>query len=301
MTDVPHGGGKSRLLYVMVQRISPKEKHRMKTAVFYENIRDGADALGLDLEEVTAELMDAGMEMLYLSPDSWKRDSAVLKPLLERLSLPVEGLHVHLNFPEDPDSAEYRDAVDLAVSLKANNLLIVPGMFRTGSTKDALESMVRGMRRAVSYGREKGMPVVMEDFDGLLAPFNSIAGLAYFLDRVEGLGCAFDTGNFVMFHEDELAAFGLFADRIMTVHLKDRTLVPMHPGDTPIRSADGRECFTCAVGYGNIRIARILADLEERGYAGNVIAELYGVDPCHILEEIRRSLSWIRSALSGRS
>ena len=63
----------------------------MKTAVFYENIRDGADALGLDLEEVTAELMDAGMEMLYLSPDSWKRDSAVLKPLLENFPSPSKA------------------------------------------------------------------------------------------------------------------------------------------------------------------------------------------------------------------
>ena len=45
----------------------------MKIAVFYENIHEGAQAAGRQIEEVLTELRDAGMELLYLTPDSWKK------------------------------------------------------------------------------------------------------------------------------------------------------------------------------------------------------------------------------------
>jgi sugar phosphate isomerase/epimerase len=67
--------------------------------------------------------------------------------------------------------------------------------------------------------------VSMEDFDGLEAPYCTIAGLNDFLTDVPGLACSFDTGNFIMYQENELEAFQLFRDKICTVHLKDRRKV----------------------------------------------------------------------------
>ena len=150
------------------------------------------------------------------------------------------------------------------------------------------------MCRAVEYGKSKGMPILMEDFDGLLSPHNSIAGLQYFMDRVDGLECAFDTGNFIIFHEDELAAFDLFAPRIRTLHLKDRCTAPRHAGDSPLRCADGSTAYVCAVGSGDIRMAQILDRLKKMGYPGNVIAELYCVDPREVLEDLVQSIRWLR-------
>ena len=40
----------------------------MKIAAFYENIYDGVRATERRMEDVLAELHDAGMELLYLSP-----------------------------------------------------------------------------------------------------------------------------------------------------------------------------------------------------------------------------------------
>lgn len=271
----------------------------MKIAVFYENIREAAKAAGLRTEEALAELRGAGLELLYFSMESWKQDRRGLPGMMERLGLGIEGMHVHCDFPADPETDAYREAVDIAAEAGAGNLLIIPGMYSTGRTDRDLESMLSGIRKAVSYGREKGVPVLMEDFDGARAPYNCIAGLQYFFDRAEGLGCAFDTGNFVMFREDELAAFDLFADRIRTVHLKDRTAEKRHEGDTPFACADGKPVYACAPGSGYIRIAEILKRLKQRGYGGNVIVEMYACDPRYALRDAADSIRWLKGQLDG--
>ena len=271
----------------------------MKIAVFYENIHDGILASGRRTEDVLRELRDAGMEMLYMNPDSWKRDRRELSGIMEKLDLTLEGMHSFCDFPADPDTLACREIIDLAAEAGAGNLLFVPGMCSTGNTLRDMENMAAGMRKAVEYGREKGIPVLMEDYDGLLAPYNSIAGLKYFLDRVGGLECAFDTGNFVMFHENELEAYELFAEKIRTVHLKDRSMKPRHEGDSPCLCADGIPVYACTVGRGYIRIAEILRRLKQRNYSGNVIAELYACDPHYVLEDAAASVRWLKEQLDA--
>lgn len=267
----------------------------MKIAVFYENIAAGARAEGKSIGDVLAKLKDAGMDMLYLSTDSWEQDGKALRPILRDLAIGIEGMHTRIDFPQAPDTALYQARIDLAADSGAGNLLIVPGMLSTGHTVRDLDAIVQGMRRAVAYGEKKGLPILMEDYDGLLAPYNCMAGLQYFLNEVPGLGCAFDTGNFVMFHEDELAAFDLFAPRIRTLHLKDRTDQPRHPGDDALSCADGQRVYCCAVGSGSIRMAEILRRLKERQYPGNVIVELYCCDPAFVLRDIDASVRWLRA------
>ena len=266
----------------------------MKIAAFYENICDGVQAAGLSMEDTLSALRDEGMERLYISVESWKRDGKTLQGILRRQRIPLEGMHGFCDFPGNPDSGEYRDMIDRAADSGAEHLLFVPGMLSTGNTLRDLQSITEGMRRAVDYGKSKGMPILMEDFDGLLSPYNSIAGLKYFMDQVDGLECAFDTGNFIIFHEDELAAFDLFASRIRTLHLKDRCAAPRHPGDSPLRCADGSLAYVCAVGTGDIRMAQILDRLKEMGYPGDVIAELYCVDPREVLGDLVQSIRWLR-------
>ena len=266
----------------------------MKIAVFYENIYDGVQATGQDMEAVLAKLRDAGMEMLYISADNWKRDGRELKRWMTDLDLKMEGMHAFCDFPNNPDTDQYRELIDLAKDSGANNFLIVPGFLSNGNSIKDLESMVRGVGRTVEYGKTVGMPVLMEDFDGIFAPYNCMAGLKYFLDAVPDLGCAFDTGNFVMFHEDELAAFDLFADRIETLHLKDRRLDRRHEKDAPLFCADHSPIFACAPGSGIIRIGEILNRLKARGYGGNVIVEMYCCDPDAVLEDTVWSLRWLK-------
>ena len=100
----------------------------MKIAVFYENIREAAKAAELRTEEALAELRGAGLELLYFSMESWKQDRRGLPGMMERLGLGIEGMHVHCDFPADPETDAYREAVDIAAEAGAGNLLIIPGI-----------------------------------------------------------------------------------------------------------------------------------------------------------------------------
>ena len=271
----------------------------MKIAVFYENIYAGAQAAGKRMEDVLTALCEAGAELLYMTPDSWIRDRHELSGIMDRLSLGIEGMHYFCDFPADPDTQKYKEMIDLAAEAGAGNLLLIPGFLSTGNSCRDLDCMMTGMRKAVEYGRKKNLPVLMEDFDGLQAPYNCMAGLRYFFDRVEGLDCAFDTGNFTAFHEDELEAFEQFADRIRTVHLKDRTPDRRYEGDTPFRCADGNTVCACRIGSGDIRIAEILRRLKQRNYRGNVIVELYAVDERHVLQDAADSIRWVKEQLKN--
>ena len=71
-----------------------------------------------------------------------------------------------------------------------------------------VRNMKIAMSHAVLYGQELGITVSMEDFDGLEAPYCTIAGLDEFLRDVPGLACSFDTGNFIMYQENELEGIG---------------------------------------------------------------------------------------------
>ena len=266
----------------------------MKIAAFYENIVDGIRATGKDLASVLAELREAGMELLVLSPESWKRDRKNLGPLLEKLGIGIEGMHVFVDFPHDPETEVYREMVDLCVEAGGGSLLIVPGMLGSHTCRD-LDAMVAGMRKAVAYGGCCGLPVLMEDYDGHFAPYNSMAGLRYFLEQIPELGFAFDTGNFVTFMEDELEALELFRDRIVTVHLKDRIRERQHGGDAAYICADGSEIFTCRTGAGQIRIRETLCRLRDKGVNGTV--ELYGVDAACLLQDLLASVRWVREQL----
>lgn len=271
----------------------------MKIAVFYENIHDGMQATGQKLETVLARLHELGMDLLYLTPESWKRDRRELSALMEKLNLGIEGMHCFCDFPGGTGDSSAREAVELASEAGAGNLLIIPGMYSTGNTEKDLDRMVQGIRRTVEYGGTKKMPILMEDFDGILAPYNCAAGLQYFMKAVDGLGCAFDTGNFAMFGENEAEAFELFADRIRTVHLKDRTRKPRHEGDYPFLCADGKPVYACEIGSGYIRIAEILERLKGIGYGGNVIVEQYSIDPKHVLDDAAASVKWTKEHLQG--
>ena len=130
----------------------------------------------------------------------------------------------------------------------------------------------------------------MEDLDRPDSPYNSVNGLKMFLDRVPGLMCCFDTGNFIMRREDEAEAFRQFRGRIGALHLKDRRLTAENADDEGIRIPDGTVFYPAPVGKGTIRIAEILS------MAGDwpLIVEMYGYSPSRILEGIRESIGWIK-------
>lgn len=267
----------------------------MKIAVFYDNIRNGVLATRRSLEETLVQFKSEGMDKLYISVDAWRQEGHMLADLMARQGIGLEGMYGSWDFLHPADGDGLSVMIGLAADGGADHLLLVPRMASACSTREETDTIADGIARAVAWGREKGVHILMEDCDSPLSPNNCIAGLHDFMQRINGLECAFDTGNFILYHEDELAALALFMPRIHTVHLKDRCLAPRHPGDRPRRCADGRDVFCCPIGSGFIHIEQILDVLKARRYPGDVIVEMFYCDPDHVLEDISQSLRWLRA------
>lgn len=269
----------------------------MYIAAFFENIAEGAKAKGIPLREALEQVRDAGMEKIYIGTGSIESMGEPLFQLLEEMQLPVEGLHGWCNCKEQPDDGKYKDFVDYAVRCGAPNILIVPGMItpeEEDRREEILQNMKVAMTKAVAYGKEKGIIVSMENFDGMTAPYNSVQGLNWFMQEVDGLQCSFDTGNFVVYHEDELQALEVFLDKICTLHVKDRSKTRLQENDRAFTCADGVELFSAPVGSGFMQIKEIINRLKETGYDGGLIAELYGCDAENMLDRILQSVRWLK-------
>ena len=113
-------------------------------AAFYENIVSGAEASGISVTNAVSNLMDHGLEALYILDDSLKYRSDEVHTVLKATGIAVAGLHAWIDFSSDPSNQSFRFLIDEAVRLKTDNVLIVPGM---GSAKN----IVHGMLNAVHY------------------------------------------------------------------------------------------------------------------------------------------------------
>lgn len=276
----------------------------MKIAAFYENIVEGARANHIPLQEAVAGLKQQGMDLLYVSLLSLKEDEKRIVSMLEDLDLGLEGIYGFYDFGNSPEDESWKELIDLAKRLEAANVLIVPGMIpeeKQAQRDFLIRNMKKALTRAAAYGKECGIAVSMEDFDGLEAPYCTIAGLEEFLRDVPGLACSFDTGNFVMYQEDELEAFRRFRDQICTVHLKDRRREAEYPDDRSKACADGSLVFPAETGKGYICIKEILNLLKEQDYSGNVIVELFDYSPKHLLEGIGESVRWVAGVLNSEN
>ncbi|NBJ92441.1 sugar phosphate isomerase/epimerase family protein [Parablautia muri] len=267
----------------------------MKIAAFYENIIYGAEKEQAFIGDILDELKAEGLQMIYISWDSLKGKEEELMHLFGEKGLAVEGLHQHFDFGHHPEDESYKEFIELALRVGAANCLIVPGLLAKedeGNRKEMIENMIGVVKKAVEYGKERGILVCMEDYDSMASPYNSVEGLSCFFENIPELKCAFDTGNFVCFKEDEEAAFSKFADKICTVHLKDRSHQAYMEGDRGCVCYDGSSAWSTPIGSGYIRIKEILGRLKKRNYEGNVIVELYGYED--ILEGIKQSIRWVR-------
>lgn len=251
-----------------------------RIAAFYENIRTGAVHDSVSMVDAVSGLRKSGLLGIYVSYDSTVQYADELAEVLEKTGAEITGLHAWVNF----DKTDAHEVIDQAVRLGTDHVLLVPVCAGNDT-----ETLIAGMRNAVAYGEKNGVRIYMEDLDQADSPYNSAAGLQFFLDQVPGLRCCFDTGNLIMHREDEVQAFRHLQSRICALHLKDRAMTPANADDVGKKILDGSNRYPVPVGKGYIQIPEILA------IAGDLpmIVELYDYSPSHMLEGIRSSIQQI--------
>ena len=279
----------------------------MKLTVFYDHIREAAEQTGKSMDEVCALVKGYGISGVELDLADYREKGRQIMPLLGRAGLKVSSMYGFFDFGHEKQERAEQQAEEYLAAAKeagASFVMVVPGFLREEELdpdSERYQRCVTAMKKAVGYlcrrAEPLGLQVAMEDFDGKEAPFATTGQLLSFLEDIPGLGCAFDTGNFLYSGEDALEAYWKCKPYISYLHCKDRTFEP-RVGETPKTAVDGRAMYSVPVGGGCIPMKEILTDLFADGYEGALAIEHFG--SLDQLGFMQRSAEWLTGLIQNR-
>ena len=269
----------------------------MKLAIFHHHLLASAKERGVSPIEEYRRARKMGISAIDINLDDLTADSALPAALAEG-GLAVASVHAYYRFFERDESARINLHMQSAAACGADRVMLIPDFYPEGEippeclyNRDACanffdqspraDAIIAGMREAVRVGAAHGITVTVEDYDHCDSPIATSTQMLYFLDRVEGLAVAFDTGNFAFSQEDLLTALDRLESKTVYLHCKDRG------------AEEGRTfgLAPCAVGDGYLAIAPVLMRLFEKGYTGYVTVEHFGV--ASYSEAIARSADFL--------
>lgn len=276
--------------------------HRL--VVFYDHIRSLAEQEGISLQAACEKARAMGYSAVNMNLASLADAQSPL-PVLKDSGLEINSAFFFASFGDKTQQEDRQEALSILARAREAQipcLLAIPGFLRgqeemqrgSAAYLEKREKMASALSFLVREAEKAGICVLMEDFDGIEAPLCFADELEWFLQHVPGLGCAFDTGNFLYGNEDALALLPRFIAGVRDVHLKDRGLVPNDSAKQ--LSVNGTALYTVPVGSGVIPIESIVKELLARGYSGSFAAEMYG--SAHMLPDMERSALYLKELLA---
>ena len=265
----------------------------MEVSIFLAHLNELAAQKQCSLTAAAKEAKKSGIDYVEVDYASAAGHEEEIKALLDKANLQVGGLNTFFDFGHQAQPELIESAIKTAVTLNAAHIMAVPGFMEPGDEWETLrEKLAEGLNELVGKAAEQGVSVAMEDFDGENAPYGRMEALNWMLHQVPGLGCAFDTGNFLFFGEDVLKAYDLLEKRIVHVHMKDIAYAPLR-GEAGKTAITGKKLYPAPVGSGELPMAEIVRRLYERGYNG-----IYAIEHFNAGDQLlfmRRSARWLNN------
>jgi len=248
----------------------------MKISVFYDHILNASKQAGKPVEDILAATAGAGIQAVELDLYNFSDTTDHLK-LLSQAGIQAACVNAHYSMDRFFDAAQAEAHVDAALRAGTNMILVVPGYLSeeegaalgkvihnkaaTFFFLEACPAAVRiadGLAKIVEMAAAKGVTVTIEDFDNGSSPLSGLNAMLWYLEKIPGLMCTFDTGNFITHGEDLFEAWEALKDRVVHVHCKDR--------------GEGVVSF----GGGQLPCAEILRKMKADGYGSYGAIEHYG-------------------------
>ena len=265
----------------------------MKVSIFLAHLNQLTEQKNCSLTAALKEAKKSGIDYLEIDHKSVAGKEAELKNLMDGIGLETGGLNAWFDFGHQKQPDLIESALDTAEQLKAAHIMALPGFMQPEDDQAAfMARLAEGLNELVGAAAKRGLSVTMEDCDMETAPYGRMEALSALLGQVPGLGCAFDTGNFLFFGEDVLKAYDLLEKRIAHVHMKDVAFAPLR-GEKGKTALNGRQLYPAPVGSGELPMAEIVRRLYERGYDGLFAIEHF--DAGDQLLFMRRSARWLKN------
>lgn len=245
-----------------------------KISIFCDHIDSIARQEGITFAEAAAKVREIG----YNGVDVEVTIPQEKIQVLDELGFEYACAIAHMNYSFGPQPEMEQRVLDLLKERGFKRLLIVPDLMTEATNIDDV------VGRVVAFAKRTeaiGTITTVEDYDNAKSPCYNIALIGKFLNAYEGVGHAFDTGNYLFAGEDCIKALQMYHKRIAHVHLKDR------------RSASDLSCP--AVGTGCIPIIEVIKFLMADGYDGWFTVEEYGSR--QMLKDATESYANVKAAM----
>lgn len=270
------------------------ERLKLKKAVFFAHILEAAKQENLPLGDVLTTVKGFGFEAVECDYADIEANPIEFKKTLDEAGLKVSSIYKFCDFGNNIDEKELRAFISDVSYLESKKALIIPGFITDQTTKDHdIAEMIRGLNLVCDIAEEKGTTITLEDFDDIQSPCCTKDGLRHFMDNVPKLKYTFDTGNFYYCNTDELDAFEFLKDRLAHVHLKDRAISEINPGEKDKETISGKTMYASPVGSGVINIRECINRALMTGYEDYFTAEHFG--SVKELEYMKRSADYLNS------
>lgn len=287
----------------------------MKISVFYDHIKEAAEQTQRPVAEILRKVRDAGITGIEIELKCLLENRAEILNSLESFGLQISCIYQFYDWGNDKNPGLAERHVDTAMSVGAEKILVVPGFLpvreakklKSLSTYQEISAymqqnpMTRQMRdnltELVEYAARQGkagdhpLYITLEDFDGAQAPFARRDELRFFMEQVPGLKFTMDCGNFAFSDEDAWDGYELLKDYIVHVHCKDRG---REKGLKFLKNKVNHGLAPVPAGGGYMPVARILEDLQRRGYEGYYAIEHFGAP--NQLQFIQESAAYLLAA-----
>jgi len=265
----------------------------MILSTFIAHVSFAQEQTGLSLTQTARRCLDAGITGLDVEYDEFETKAAELKTLLDA-GMQVNSIPSRCDFCHGVGEDRAQKALETAVRYGARQMMIIPGFLLPGDDRaTCMERCLKPIEALVKAGSRVGVEIGMEDYDHKDYPYATKDGLLYFLERIPGLSCIMDTGNFRFSAEDAWVAYRTLKPYIRgQVHCKDRAYTG-RLGENAQVALDGQCLFPCAVGSGTIPMAQIVDDLLQSGFDGSFTLEFFG--SADYMGDLMKSAQWLKA------
>lgn len=224
-----------------------------------------------------------------------------VRALLEGLGFVVPCYDIGVDLVQDTAEkrqqavGEVKRLLDRAVSIDAQNVLLVPGFWKEGlDPVQSREWAVTELRECAAYAASVGTRLTLEDHSPQCVSGATAQDLVDLCTAVDDLWVTYDVGNFMMGGDDPLAAVNVLGPWIRHVHFKDWAVVA--PDVSSRRLApDGKRYTGVALGEGVVPHQAALQRLNAVGYDGHISVEYEGGDDPR--PQVATGVNYVRAML----
>jgi sugar phosphate isomerase/epimerase len=224
----------------------------------------------------------------------WKDKEKELQEVIEalkKLNLPVSAYDITNNFVKSSSVERHQEiekvknGVRTAKQLGTNIVRVFAGDLSDEFTfDDAKKWIIEGLKSCAADAEKEEVYLALENH-GLLA--GKSEQVAEIIGKVGSpyVKATFDTGNFLLVHEDPKDAFKKLKDQIVHVHFKDFRKKRSNETLKGFRSVQGKELIGTVPGDGQVDLAYILQGLKDWHYDGWLSIEYEGFEDAQMANE----------------